>query len=92
MQEVQRLSGVQWIVVWDTSALMRDQWVGYQVLPFLLLHHAVPEMLHCARGMEKASSMQNPNLEAQAQAAQHWQANWLTWMVLHAVLQSSNMT
>ena len=31
VQGVQKMSGVEWVVVWDTCALMRDQWVGYQV-------------------------------------------------------------
>lgn len=26
------MNGVEWVVVWDTCSLMRDQWVGYQVL------------------------------------------------------------
>ncbi|KAL3149581.1 hypothetical protein ABBQ32_002353 [Trebouxia sp. C0010 RCD-2024] len=30
-QSVQKMTGVEWVVVWDTCSLMRDQWVGYQV-------------------------------------------------------------
>lgn len=36
-QSVQKMSGVEWVVVWDTCALMRDQWVGYQVWCYLEL-------------------------------------------------------
>ena len=25
------MDGSQWVVVWDTCALMKDLWVGYQV-------------------------------------------------------------
>lgn len=25
------MDGSQWVVVWDTCALMKDSWVGYQV-------------------------------------------------------------
>lgn len=42
------MNGVQWIVVWDTSALMRDQWVGYQVLTNA---HMVAAMLLAAPHM-----------------------------------------
>ena len=31
MQGVQKMNGVEWVVVWDTCSLMRDHWVGYQV-------------------------------------------------------------
>ena len=31
VQGVQKMNGVEWVVVWDTCSLMRDQWVGYQV-------------------------------------------------------------
>ncbi len=27
------MDGSQWVVVWDTCALMKDSWVGYQVTP-----------------------------------------------------------
>ena len=36
-QSVQKMSGVEWVVVWDTCALMRDQWVGYQVLSYHII-------------------------------------------------------
>ncbi|KAL3132823.1 hypothetical protein ABBQ38_006748 [Trebouxia sp. C0009 RCD-2024] len=45
-QSVQKMSGVEWVVVWDTCSLMRDQWVGYQLLEESRVYQVIPFMTH----------------------------------------------
>ncbi|KAL0031936.1 hypothetical protein WJX79_006896 [Trebouxia sp. C0005] len=45
-QGVQKMDGSQWVVVWDTCALMKDLWVGYQLLEEVSVYQVIPFMTH----------------------------------------------
>ncbi|KAL0054657.1 hypothetical protein WJX82_000524 [Trebouxia sp. C0006] len=45
-QGVQKMDGSQWVVVWDTCALMKDSWVGYQLLEEVSVYQVIPFMTH----------------------------------------------